>query len=331
MDDATNDRVPVTMRAAVYDRYGPPEVLHLAVVPTPVPAAGEVLVRVEAVSVNGGELPARAGKLRLVLGHSFPQRTGVDLVGTVVACGAGVSDLAIGERVWGVSENPIGTTAEYFAVKRDHVSAAPRNLGPIEAVTLVAGGTTALTALREHAHLRRGERLLVRGAAGGVGSLVVQVGVLAGARVTALASAGSLDFVRELGADEAFDHRATALDDLREFDVIVDCVGGHYPALGRHLAPAGRLIAITVDMTRPFADLAAIARSTVRGRRRARFFRGRPRTPLLAELARLAESGGVRPIVDEVYALDDVAAAHARLERGGVRGKIVIRVAEPAL
>lgn len=315
------------MRAAVFDRYGPPEVLRIADVERPAPREGEVLVRVHATSINGGEVQGRAGRLRLVLGNRFPQRSGIDLVGEVAGLGSGVDGYRQGDRVWGLNESPIGTTAEYFAIDQHRISRAPVNLRPEEAVTLLAGGTTAITALRDKAHLQCGERLLIRGAAGGVGSIAVQIGHHCGAHVTALARTQNLDFVRGLGADEVVDYTRTSLSALGEFDVILDSAGSDHRQLRTHLSASGRMVAVTIDMQRRVASLGYLAASVVHGRRRVRVFRGRPHTALLEELARLAEQGIVKPVVHEVFPLEGVVDAHRALEAGGVEGKVVIRIA----
>ncbi|MDF9805547.1 hypothetical protein M2436_004094 [Streptomyces sp. HB372] len=223
------------MRAALYDRYGPPEVLYEGRVPAPVRKPGEVLVRVHAASVNGGELYGRAGKVRLVTGRRFPQRTGLDFVGEVAEVDPTVTGLRAGDRVWGLLGRTFGSAAEYVSVRPRRIAYAPGNITPTEAVSLLAGGTTSLTALRDKAGLRAGERLLVRGASGGVGSVAVQLGKALGAHVTGLASAKNLDFVRDLGADEALDHRATPLSDLDRYDVILDTVGTEHRALRQRL------------------------------------------------------------------------------------------------
>lgn len=257
------------------------------------------------------------------------QRTGIDLVGIIAEVGPDVHDLPVGQTVWGISENPIGTTAEYFAIRRSRVCLAPRNLTPGEAVTLLAGGTTSITALRDKAALQPGERLLVRGAAGGVGSLAVQVGHLSGAHVTGLARADALDFVRDLGADDALDYRTTEPSQLGPFDMIIDTAGSHHRSLRRLLSPGGRMVAITIDMNRRLASLGYIALSTIHRSRRVRVFRGDPNPELLGELARMAERSEVRPVVDGVYPLDHIAEAHRALQEGGVRGKHVIEIGSP--
>lgn len=212
------------MRAALYDSYGPPDVLYVGEVPVPALQRGEVLVRVHAASVNGGELYGRAGRLRLLTGRTFPKRTGIDFAGEVAEVDPAVTGLRPGARVWGVLPRTFGSAAEFVAVRPRNLAYAPENLGLVEAASLPVG-TTAITALRTKAGLKAGERLLVRGAAGGVGSIAVQLGKALGAHVTGLAGTKNLDLVRELGADEAHSYATTGPSDLGRFDVIMDTVG----------------------------------------------------------------------------------------------------------
>ncbi|MFJ9155765.1 NAD(P)-dependent alcohol dehydrogenase [Streptomyces griseoviridis] len=314
------------MRAVLFDRFGPPEVLRVGTLPRPVPAPDEVLVRVSAVSLNGGELLDRAGRTRLVTGRTFPKPTGIDFAGEVAEVGSSVTGVREGDQVWGLLGRRTGSLAEYVAVRPERIAPAPGNLTPVDAVSLLAGATTAVTALREKAAVRPGERLLVRGGSGGVGSVAVQIGKLFGARVVALAGAANLDFVRGLGADEALDRRTTPFSALGRFDVILDTAGAQQAALRRLLAPGGRMVAITADFDRPVAAVATLLASTVHGRGRIRFFSGNPDTELLTEVAGYAERGEIVPVVDTVHPLDDIVAAHRALESGGVRGKHVIRI-----
>ena len=314
------------MRAALYDRYGPPEVLYEGKVPVPAVKPDQVLVRVHAAGVNGGELHGRAGRVRLVTGRRFPLRTGIDFAGEIAEVGSSVSGPREGERVWGALPRRFGSAAEYVAVHPRQISLAPANLTPVQAVSLPAGGTTAITALRTKARLKPGERLLVRGASGGVGSVAVQLGKVLGAHVTALAGSKNLGFVHGLGADEVLDYRTTHPSELGPFDVILDTVGTQHPAYRRLLAPGGRMVAIAFDIDNALATLSYIFASTVFGSRRVRFFSGNPRHELFAELTRYAENGDIRPVVDTVHPLADIAAAHRALEAGGVRGKHVIQI-----
>ncbi|WP_329036883.1 NAD(P)-dependent alcohol dehydrogenase [Streptomyces sp. NBC_01725] len=313
------------MRAALFDRFGPPEVLYEGRVPVPRIRPDEVLVRVHASSVNGGELHGRAGRVRLVTGRRFPQRTGLDFVGEIAEVGTSVTEPRKGRAVWGILPRRMGSMAEYVAVRPRQLSAAPVGLTPVEAVSVLAGGTTGITALRDKARLGPGDRLLVRGV-GGVGSVAVQLGKVYGAHVTALAGARNRDFVHGLGADEVLDHRTTRPAELGSFDVVLDTVGTQHRVFRKLLAPGGRMVAIAFDPGHIATSTAYILASAVHGSGRVRFFSGNPRHDLLAELARMAETGDVRPVVDTVRPLAELAAAHSALEAGGVRGKHVIRI-----
>ncbi|MEU4053959.1 NAD(P)-dependent alcohol dehydrogenase [Streptomyces olivaceus] len=314
------------MNAVLFDRYGPPEVLHVARRPVPAVGPDEVLVRVRAVGVNGGDLLDRKGKVGLVTGRAFPKATGIDFAGEVARVGSSVGGVREGERVWGLLGRKTGSMAEYVAVGPRRIAAAPEGLTPEEAVSLLAGASTAVTALRDKAGLQPGERLLVRGGSGGVGSVAVQVGKVLGAHVVALAGGGNLDFVRGLGADEAVDYRAAPPSGLGRFDVVLDTVGTGQARLRRLLAPGGRMVAVTVDFDRPLAGIAVVLGSTVHGRGRIRAFSGNPDSALIREVARLAEHGDLVPVVDTVHDLDRAADAHRALEAGGVRGKHVVRI-----
>jgi NADPH:quinone reductase-like Zn-dependent oxidoreductase len=320
------------MRAALFDRYGPPSVLYEAKVPVPRHTSEEIRVRVHATTVNGGELAARAGELRLLMGRRFPRHIGMDFVGEVVDVGSSVTDVRNGEFVCGVLPRSTeligrrGSAAEYVTVKPNRVTRKPRNLTSVEAASILGGGTTSITALRDVAHLQPGERLLVRGASGGVGSMAVQIGKAFGAHVTGLAGSSTLDFVRDLGADEVFDHRTTRPGQLERFDVVLDTVGTDHATYRRLLTPTGRMVAIAFDTSHPVRSVGYLLASTVHGSRRIRFFSGNPQRELFTELVQLAEDGEVRPVVDTVHQLSDIAAAHAALEAGGVRGKHIIEV-----
>ncbi|MFS8197541.1 NAD(P)-dependent alcohol dehydrogenase [Streptomyces sp. CWNU-52B] len=316
------------MRAVLFDRYGGPEVLYTSRVPRPEPAPGEVLVRVRAFSVNGGELAARSGRARLLTGRKFPQRIGLDFTGEAAALGSGTTGVAVGDRVWGiVGRVGFGTAAEYVSVRTERLGRVPDGLDLVAAAALPVA-TTAVTALRDKAVLRPGERLLVRGAAGGVGNAAVQLGRAYGAEVTALARAANLDFVRDLGAHHAVDHRSVAAGRLGRFDVVLDTAGTDLRTFRRLLKPGGRMVTIAFDQSHLAASLGYIAASALHGRGRVRFFSGNPKQALFDDLARHVMEGKLRPAVDTVFPLEETAQAHRALEAGGVRGKYVVRVDE---
>lgn len=322
------------MRAAQYHRYGDPSVIAVHDVPVPVPARGEVLVRVGATTVNGGELAGRAGSLRLLSGRRFPKGLGLDFAGEVEALGDGVADVAVGDRVWGlldpmrttVTQQPTGAAAEHLVVASGRTAPVPGGLSLVDAAALLTG-TTALTALRDKAHLQAGERLLVRGGTGGVGYVALQLGRALGAHVTTLVSARNLEVARSLGADVALDRSTTAARDLGQFDVILDVVGSRLHSSHRHLSASGRMVAVALDP--PLRGLAVALASTVHGRRRIRVFHGNPTRALLGDYARFVEDGQLRALVARTYALEETGDAHRAVAVGGVPGKHVIVLGEP--
>ena len=274
----------------------------------------------------------RSGRLKAITGKKFPQQLGVDVVGEVVRAGTQVSAYHPGDRVWGLSApgSSIGTAAQYVTMPSERLSTAPENLESIEAASLLVGGTTSHTGLRDKARLQPGERLLVRGAGGGVGSVAIQIGKHLGAHVTALANSTQDGALRALRADEVVDYRSTPAAALDNYDVVFDTRGTELAAFRRHLSSTGRMVAIALDAERPLRSLGYIVASTAFGRRRIRFFSGRPTRPLLEELRVLADDGTVRPVVQSTHPLGQMVAAHTALEAGGVLGQIVIDVTDQA-
>ncbi|MET9293318.1 NAD(P)-dependent alcohol dehydrogenase [Streptomyces sp. NPDC003077] len=313
------------MRAVQYDRFGPPEVLRVDEVPTPRPGPGEVLVEVHAASVDAGEITFRSGRMRGISRARFPRGTGGDFAGRVSATGPGVRTWQAGDAVWGLMPHfTFGSIADYVRVPQERLARAPKNLSLLEAAALPVSGTTALTALTDKARLTSGERLLIRGATGGVGSVAVQLGKALGAHVTALASARNLDWITALGADAAFDYRTTRPEDLDRFDVIVDVVGTDLGAYQARLARHGRMVALAFDTDRVLTSVLGSGLRAAVAPRRFKLFSNNPSADRIAELTRFTETGAVRPVIDTVFPMADIAEAHRRLEAGGVRGKYVI-------
>ncbi len=313
------------MRAATYDSYGGPEVLRETMVDFPVPRGNEVLVRVRAMSINGYDILVRSGGMKMFTGRSFPKRTGLDFVGEIVTSADDGAQFRIGDRVWGVMPlHRLGSAAEFVPVAPADLSHGPEGLESIDAAALPVVGATAIMALRDILQVQRSERLLVRGASGGVGSVAVQLGRAMGAHVTGLSSAANVDFVRELGADASFDYAETRPADLPAFDAILDAVGSNAGAWRRRLTRTGRMAAIVPDPAHPLRSMAGFALSRIHGSRRIRFFSAKPDTKLLSDLAGYVDSGTIRPIVDGVYPLARIGDAHRAMETGRRRGKQVV-------
>lgn len=314
------------MKAVQIRRFGEPDVLEVNEVDRPVAGPGEVLVSVAAASVNGHDVLVRAGKLKMVSGRRFPVGVGLDFAGTVAEAGPGVRGYQAGDRVWGTvhprQRHVTGAAAEYLAVPADRVATAPASLSAAEAAALAVAGATALTALRDSAGLASGERVLVRGAAGGVGTAAVQLARAMGGHVTALAREQSADALTRLGAELVLDYRATPAEQTGPFDVIVDTAGTDLARWRRRLSRNGRMVTVGLSG----AALVAIALSSVHGSRRIRAFSANPGRAILDDLAGYVASGALRPVVSAVYPLAEIGAAQRAFTQGGLLGKQVITV-----
>jgi NADPH:quinone reductase-like Zn-dependent oxidoreductase len=314
------------MKAAQFDRFGAPDVLTINEVDRGVPGEGEAMVRVAASSVNGHDVIVRSGGLKMVSGRKFPLGTGLDFAGTVAAIGPGVAGYQAGDRVWGTvhprGRHVTGAAAEYVTVPADRIASAPAGISPLDAASLVVAGATALIALRDSTHLTSGERVLIRGAAGGVGTAAVQLAHALGGHVTALARDRYAAALGDLGADRVLGYDADA-EQTGSFDVIVDMVGSDLECHRRRLTRNGRMVTVGLSAS----ALAAIGLSTIHGSRRIRTFSANPDTALLRDVAGYVDSGALRPVVSDVFPLADIAAAHQAFSRGGILGKHVIAVA----
>lgn len=317
------------MRVAQYNTYGSPNVIFEDSITKPVIIPGEVLIRVHGSSVNSMDSLIRSGKLKLLTGNQFPKGIGADFSGEIVEIGSDVKSFQLGDKVWGILpmnlKNQVGTAAEYVATVPNKISKSPTKIDLLEAAALPGVGATAIIALRYKTKLKKGEKLLVRGASGGVGSIAVQIGRMLGAHVTALANSKHLAFLQEIGADEVFDYKQTSPSDLKEFDVILDTVGTDLRHYRKLVAKNGRIVTIGFPS---FSSLSYILASTTFGSRRVRTFSASPKTDLLKELASYVDSGKVKPIIDSIYPLSDVAKAHHSLEVGGGRGKRIIQMVD---
>lgn len=313
------------MKAAQFGRFGGPDVLTVNEVGRPAPGEGGVLVQVAASSVNGHDVLVRSGRLKMLSGRKFPLGTGLDFAGIVAEAGPGVNGFRAGDRVWGTvhprQRHVTAAAAEYVSVPADRIAPAPAGITSAEAASLVVAGTTALIALRDSTHLEGGERVLVRGAAGGVGTAAVQLAHAIGGHVTALARDRHAQALRDLGADQVLGYDATP-EQTGTFDVIIDTPGSDLECYRRRLTRNGRMVTVGLSAS----TLAAIGLSAVHGSRRIRAFSANPDTALLNDLAGYVASGALRPVVSSVFPLAGIAAAHQAFSQGGTLGKHVITV-----
>lgn len=318
------------MRAAVIDGYGGSDRLVVREVESPAPpGGGEVLVRVRAAGVNPLDWKIRSGRMRLILPARFPLVLGFDAAGEVEAIGPEVTRFAPGDPVFGSVSGGRGAYAQFALAREAHLMPVPEGFSFEEAAALPGSGLTALQALRDRGELARGERVLIHGAAGGVGHFAVQIARALGAQVTAVASGRNQDFLRELGADRTIDYEEedfTFEDDT--WEVVFDAVGlRSYREVEPVLAPDGGIFVTTAVGPVPFAWTALTAAGALLGRgKRARIVFVKPNGADLADLALLAEQNRLRPFLQEVFPLDEVGRAHDLSQAGHVRGKLVLRV-----
>src|SRR5262245_4786971 len=320
------------MKAAVYRRYGPPDVLAIEDVATPVPKGNEVLVRVHTSTVCAGDVRLRKADpffLRAFSGWSGPTRIpilGMEFAGTIEVAGSGVTRFTKGDAVFGSMGLKFGANAEYVCVPEGGALAAkPRNANFAEAAAICFGGVSALHFLRLAA-VGPGQRVLVYGASGSVGTYAVQLAKHFGAHVTGVCSASNAALVASLGADEVLDYARQDFSTARAFyDVVFDTVGksGYWRSL-RALKRGG---AFTFAVSSLLAPSVGRLWARAKGRRIVSgIARGRPGD--LDLLKELIESGQMRPVIDQVYPLKEIAQAHRHVDTGHKKGNIVITIRE---
>ncbi len=340
MATTSNDQAPRTtsrMRAMLFTRYGPPDVLHLGEVERPTPGPDEVLVRVRAASANPADWHLMRGEpflARLQAGLRKPKRAilGADVAGTVEAVGTEVTRFQPSDEVFGelFSSLRFGGFAEYAAVPRRALVHKPANVTFEEAAAVPLAAITALQALRDAGHLEEGQRVLINGASGGVGTYAVQLARHFGAEVTGVTSTRNLELVRSIGADHVVDY--TEHDFTREgrrYDLIVDAVGNRSVRdYKRALEPQGRGVIVGFTTLRRlfthivFGGLA----SATSGRSIGMMNTVSPNDEDIALMASLLESGALVSVVDRTYDFAELAAAIAYLEEGHARGKVVVTI-----
>jgi NADPH:quinone reductase-like Zn-dependent oxidoreductase len=306
------------MRAVVCTRYGPPEVLHIGELATPVPRKNEVRIRIRATAVTSSDCYVRGLRLspvykimgRLALGWNAPRQPvlGMVLSGVVDAVGPDVRLFEVGDRVFGFNKSRFGTYAQYVCWPEDGLLATqPANLSDEETAAIPYGGLLALSCLRR-ADIRPAQRVLVFGASGAVGTSAVQLARHLGAEVTGVCSAANVELVTSLGATRVIDYTAEDFTEgVERYDVIFDAVGKRKSAAAlrrgrRVLVPGG--VCISVDDGSP------------------KLWRED-----LVLLGELAARGDIRPVIDRTYSLDDIVDAHRYVDIGHKRGNVIISVA----
>ena len=320
------------MKAVVYERYGPPEVLELRDLAMPTPADNEIRIRVRATSVTAGDhrvrslsFPPGFGLIgRLMLGVTGPRQQilGTELAGEVESVGKRVTRFSVGDPVYAYPGAKMGCYAQYTCIPEDGpVAHKPANLSFEQAAVLSFGGATVLDFFRRGA-LRSGERVLVNGASGGVGTAAVQLAKDLGAEVTGVCSAANVELVKSLGADRVIDY--TTDDFTRsgaKYDVIVDTAGTAPPARSKvALADGGRLLLVLAGLS----DMLRAPLSSRTGGIRIVAGPAAERPEDVRLLGQLASEGRFTPVIDRSYPLEQIVDAHRYVDRGHKRGNVVI-------
>ena len=311
-----------SMKAVRIHSYGGSDVLSYEDAPRPTPAAGEVLVRVAASSVNPFDCALHAGYMASYFNHSLPLIPGTDISGTVEEVGPGVTSYRRGDEVYGragVSRD--GAYAEYVVLPATDIAPKPRSLDHGHAAALPHVTLTAWQALFEQGDLKPGQTVLIHAAAGGVGHVAVQLAKWRGAKVIGTASR-NIEFVRELGVDQAIDYSTTPFEEVaHDVDLVLDTIGGDTQQRSWGVLKKGGMLVSTVQPpSQETADSHGVRQGMVAS--------NPPIDKTLTEVNRLVESGKIKPHVSATLPLKDIQQAHSMLEGRHTRGKIVLGVAQ---
>lgn len=323
---------PVAMKAVICRKYGPPEVLEMREMATPVPKPDELLIRIFAATVTSGDgrvrslsLPPGFGPLgRLALGIMGPRQPvlGTELAGEVVQTGSAVTNFRVGDRVFAFPGFRMGCHAEYRCVAATGpVAKIPPNLSYEQAAGLCFGGSTMLDFYRRGA-LASGERVLVNGASGGVGTAAVQLAKHFGAHVTAVCSTANIEMVQSIGADAVIDYtREDFMQGQHSFDMIVDTVGNApFSRSGAALVPGGRLLMLVAGL----ADLLAVPWTNLRSNKTIVAGPTQERAEYVRYMADLVAAGRFLPVIDRSFPFEQMVDAHRYVDQGHKRGNVVI-------
>ncbi|WP_175781860.1 NADP-dependent oxidoreductase [Burkholderia anthina] len=332
------------MKAFVVDRYGRKNGLRAGELPAPEPQADEVLIRIHAASVNPLDFKIKDGEFKLILPYRLPLILGNDLAGVVVRVGSKVTRFKPGDEVYSrPHKDSIGTFAEFIAIKEDGVALKPKTLTMEEAASLPLVGLTAWQALIEKAKLKKGQKVLIQAGSGGVGTFAIQLAKHLGATVATTTSERNVELVKQLGADIVIDYKKDDFSKvLKDYDVVLDSQGGD--TLKKSLSvlkPGGIAIGIGGPPDPDFAQEAGVSwflkvvigmlsssvRSTAKNHNvKYSFLFMRASGDQLSQIARLVDTGVIRPVVDRVFPFQATNEALEYVATGRTKGKVVIKV-----
>ncbi len=306
------------MQAIRVHQYGESDVLTLESVAAPEPQPNEVLIRVQAASINPVDCKIRAGNLQEVFPMPFPYTPGMDIAGIVEAMGDDVQGFQVGQAVYGEVEK--GAYAELVTASPEKIAPKPQTLDFVEAASVPVVATIAYQTLFDHADLQPGQTVLIHAASGGVGMFAVQLAKLKGAHVLGTASAKNADFVRSLGADRFIDYQATPFEQVAQnVDVVLDTIGGDTRARSYSVLKPGGIL-VTIAGAPPDAQKAEELGV------RAKWVDGKPSASLLEEISSLIDSGQLKTDIARTFSLPEARQAQELSQTGHVRGKVVLQI-----
>jgi NADPH:quinone reductase len=311
------------MRAVRFHQYGDPSVLRLENVVEPTPKATELLIRVQASSLNSADIGVRRGLQRLIPPQHLPHIPGYDMSGVVTACGPAVTAFVPGDHVFALVGLQGGAQAEYVCVEQSKAARVPHSISLTSAAAVPLAGLTALQALRGKAHLQPRHRVLITGAAGGVGSFAVQLAKLFGCHVTAVCREAQRDLVLGLGADSVIDYTAHDFTMCGEqWDTVLDAACAYaFPRVRRILTQTGVMVA-------PLHSPKSLLHSFIRigAGPRYSFLITQARGQDLALLTTLIDQGRMQPLIDRIFPLEHIQDAHRYMEGENAHGKVIIEL-----
>jgi NADPH:quinone reductase-like Zn-dependent oxidoreductase len=319
------------MKAIVYTKFGPPEVLQLKEVEKPTPKDNEVLVKVHAASVNAGDWHALRGTpflVRLMNGPIRPKHKilGDDIAGRVEAVGVNVKQFQPGDEVFGISD--FGAFAEYVCADENLLALKRSSMTFEEAAAFPLAAVTALQGLRDQGKIQPGQKVLINGASGGVGMFAVQIAKSFEAEVTGVCSTRKLDMLRSIGADQVIDYTREDFTRNGQYYDLILAVGGYHPILDykRALSPEGIYVCVGGSMAQYFQAFSLGPLISIMGSKKMGVVMPKPNQKDLDFLTDLFETRKVVPVIDRCYPLSEVAEALRYFEEGHARGKLVITV-----